>query len=133
MAAPHAADAEGTPGSVAPLLFGILGPPAFWAVRLGASYTLVPYACWRGWMALLNGVTVLMLIGCVAAGVVAWRAWRDSGGPAQVEIGGAQVRRRFMGLLGMLISGFFGLVIVAEGLANLMIDPCITWGRPADW
>jgi hypothetical protein len=116
-----------------PPLFGILAPLALWAVRLAASYVLVPYACWRNGAWALHGVTLLTLAGCVGAGVVAWRVWRRAGGPAQVETGGPAVRRRFMGLLGMLLAAFFGTVIVAEGLANLMIDPCITWGAPVEW
>jgi hypothetical protein len=49
-----------------------------------------------------------------------------------VDAGGPRVRARFMGLLGMMLSAFFGLVIVAEGIGNVMIDPCISGGMPAD-
>jgi hypothetical protein len=129
--------APGPEGRLTLLLVGTLGPPALWAARLGASYLLVPYACWHGWSAALHGVTLLTLAGCLAAGWIAWRSWRGAGGEAggggAADAGGPAVRARFMALLGVLMSAFFALVIVAEGTANVMIDPCISWGRPADW
>jgi hypothetical protein len=115
------------------LYFGIFGPPAFWVLRLGIAYVLVPYACWHGWTPLLHAVSAAGLIGCATAGWVAWGTWRGTGGGAEVESDGARVRARFMGLLGMLLAALFGGVIVAEGIGGLMIDPCISWGMPADW
>jgi hypothetical protein len=115
------------------LYFGIFGPPAFWVLRLGLSYVLVPYACWHGWTGALHAVTGLALAGCAAAGWVAWQGWRAAGGEWRVDAGGPRVRARFMGLLGMMLAAFFGVVIVAEGIGNVMIDPCISWGMPDGW
>lgn len=127
MAAEAAARSE---GGLLPLFFGILGPPVIWAVRIGTSYVLVPYACWWELPRLLDLVTLAALLAAAAAGWVAWRQWRAAGGGTQVELGGAATRTRFMALAGMLSSGFFFLVMVAEGLANLFVHPCQTAGAP---
>lgn len=117
-------------GGLFPLWFGILGPPVIWAVRIAANYILVPYACWWGWVPLLHAITLAASLGTAAAGWVAWRRWRKTGRGTEVELGGSATRTRFMALTGMLSSGFFLLVIVAEGLANVFVDPCQTAGVP---
>lgn len=116
--------------SLLPLWFGILGPPAIWAVRLSASYVLVPYACAWDMVSMLHGVTVAALLAAALAGVVAASRWRRVGGGAELELGGRAARVRFMAISGMLSSAFFFLVMVAEGLANFFVDPCQTAGAP---
>lgn len=115
---------------VASLWFGILGPPLFWAARLSSSYALVPFACRTGWVGLLNLVTGAALLGALVAGAVAWKRWRDVGGGTEVDADGRAARTRFMGLVGVLSSGFFFLVILAEGIGNFLIDPCAGGGAP---
>lgn len=112
------------------LWIGVLGPPSIWATRIATSYLLVPYACWWGWLPVLHLVTAIALLGTGAVGVMAWRAWRTVGGGGEVEIGDEATRTRFMAIVGMSSSALFLLVIVAEGLANLFIDPCQTAGAP---
>lgn len=109
--------------------FGVLGPPVIWAVRFGLIYTLVPYACWWDSVFVLHLTTILALIGTAAAGWFAWREW-SAAGPSSGEDPEPGTRSRFMGLLGMFNSAFFSLVIAAEGLANVMIDPCQQGGVP---
>lgn len=116
-----------SPGLVA-LWFGIIGPPTIWLARLAASYLLVPLVCRTGWLWLLNAVTGAALLGVAVAAAVALRSWRltrDEHGSAQ-----AAQRARFMAVVGMLVSALFFAVIVAEGLANLLVDPCLTGGAP---
>lgn len=119
---------EDAPDRLLPLWFGILGPPVFWAMRISASYVMVPFVCEYGGVLVLHGVTVAALAGATAAGLVAWGTWRGSRSatprPARGE------RARFMGLIGVLSAGFFFAVIVAESLANFIVDPCLTAGAP---
>lgn len=112
------------------LWFGMLGPPVIWAIRFGVSYVLVPYACARAGVMVLQLVTLVALLATAWAGVVAARHWRGTGKSAQVEFGGLEARARFMALFGILSSGLFFLVIAAEGLAVFFIDPCQTGGVP---
>lgn len=105
---------------------GMLGPPILWAIRLSASYVLVPVVCRTGWIGLLHAVTAASLVGVLLAGVLAYRAWRGRPGTDTPPSG----RMRFMGLAGVLSASFFFAVIVAEGLANFLVDPCLSAGAP---
>lgn len=113
-----------------PLWFALLGPPVLWAVRFGAAYVLVPLACARGSVMVLQAITVVALLATAAAGLVGWREWRRAGGSRQVELGGADARARFMALVGVLGSGLFFAVIVVEALALFFISPCQSGGAP---
>lgn len=113
-----------------PLFVGILGPPIVWAVRIATNYVLVPYACWWEFPRLLDLVTVAALVATAAAGWVAWSRWRQTGTRPEAELGSTAARTRFMSLLGMLSCGFFAMVIIAEGLANLFVHPCQAAGAP---
>lgn len=73
----------------------------------------------------LHLVTLATLALAVAGGLVAWRDWRRSGGEWPGEEGSVLARSRFMGVLGLLTSAFFALVIVAEWAAKLFLDPCV--------
>lgn len=112
------------------LLLGVLGPPIIWAIRIGASYVLVPYACALRIPLMLHLVTLAALLATVGTGWMASKRWRAA--PARVEgsPGGEPSRDRFLGLFGVLSSAFFFLVMVAEGLANVYLDPCQTAGAP---
>lgn len=109
------------------LWFGFLGPPVIWAIRLSASYALVPLVCRMGWSWLINVVTLAALAGITLAGAVAYGSWRRAGHASEP---GRARRIRFMGLVGMLIAALFFAVVVAEGLANFMVEPCIPGGAP---
>lgn len=117
------------PGS-ASLWFAVLGPPVLWAARFGASYALLPYACAPGDVRLLYALTVATLLAVAAAGVVGWVQWRRLGPSAGAPIGGPEARARFMAGLGLLGSALFFAVVVLEGLALVLIDPCRTGGVP---
>lgn len=109
-------------GERALLWFGVLGGALAWGLRFAASYLLVPVACREGtWM--LHVVTVAALVMAGAAGVVAWRSFRrDPDGPEAEDV---RQRRVVLGLVGVLLSGFFAVVTLFESVANLVLDPCL--------
>lgn len=108
------------------LWLGLLAPPVIWLARLSASYLLVPLACRSGSTWALNAVTGAALLAVAASGAVALRALRRSTAPR----GAAPImqRARFLAMMGVLVAALFFAVIVAEGLANLLVDPCLTGG-----
>jgi hypothetical protein len=115
------------------LWFGFLGPPVIWAVRFMVAYALVPGACSAGGLLALNVVTLVALAGTVLAGVVAARSWGRAGPEPGVEGDPdhtAWRRARFMAMAGIFTSALFTAVIVAEGLANVLVDPCLGSGAP---
>ncbi len=118
---------------LAQLFLGIVGPPAVWALRIGAAYILVPYACWSEQRWLVHLPSVIAILAVAAITFHAWRLWRRAGGPASTELDGVLARSRFMTLFGMMNGAFWILVMAAEELASLFIDPCLTAGHPLRW
>ncbi|MBI4496434.1 MAG: hypothetical protein HY689_00830 [Chloroflexi bacterium] len=127
---------QGIPtGSRRLLWFGLFGGHAAWTLQLIVNYFLASLACQPQApdfaMLGVNGYAILMVLvsavtGAVAlaATVVAFRRWRWSGGNG----GWAAEPARwpgFVALAGFLLSGLFFVVIVAGGMVNLFLAPCI--------
>jgi hypothetical protein len=104
------------------LVFGVLGGPVAWAAQLVVQYAATPALCGSGRTPLLHLVTAAALVVTGAALVAARRAGRTVGEAAE-EV---TVRRvHAMRLAGTVTSGFFLLVVLAQGLPALLLDPCL--------
>jgi putative membrane protein len=101
-------------GSVRPplLWFGVLGGTLAWIAHLGGSYAAVPWVCATRNEWVLHALTGSMALVAAGATGAAVRAWRGAPDPL----------RRFLGLFGFFLSGFFLLLILVEGLPALL-DP----------
>jgi hypothetical protein len=103
---------------------GLAAGPACWAINTQLNYALVPRFCGRG----LNTAPVIaaVLVAVSLAGAVwSWLAWSRYEGP------GLQIPEQD-GHPGYLLSGLgvaagvlFALVILMQGLAGLILDPCL--------
>src|SRR3712207_9559088 len=56
---------------------GVLAGPVAWAMQLVTVYALVPWAAKAHRMTVPHIVTVVLLLGALAGGLVAWRRWRS--------------------------------------------------------
>lgn len=115
------------------LWFAFLGPPIIWAMRFTVAYALVPTVCSAAGLLALNVITLVALGGTVLAGVVAAHSWRRTRGEHGAQGYRSETgwrRARFMALAGIFTSALFTAVIVAEGLANVLVDPCLGSGAP---
>ena len=110
--------------------YGFLGPPIVWAVKFMVAYALVPGACSAGGLLFLNVLTLVALGATVLAGVVAARSLRRTRGEPEEHADPTRRRARFMAMAGLFTSALFTAVIVAEGLANVLVDPCLGSGAP---
>lgn len=110
---------------VAALWFAVLAGPLAWMLGLNAGYGLVRVACARDGMLYLHAISLLTLLLALAGGWVARREWKRSGGEWPGEEGGTLPRSRFMAALGLLASGLFALVIVAQWIASFFLNPCM--------
>jgi hypothetical protein len=107
------------PGDVAADNASLLLAPVAFLLNLGLAYALVDVACVSGtrWaLHLLHAICLLLALagGYVAAGVLR-RSDRDTA---------AGSRRHVIGLAGLLASGLFALVILAQWLPEFFVDPC---------
>jgi len=119
------------------LLFGLAAAPLAWNAQVLFSSALAGFVCyphatplaaplWSGSRPIQLAVNLAGIVIALAAGLVAWRAWRitKEERPGSIhhllELG--EGRTRFMALAGMLTSALF-LIALAFGLTVLCLVP----------
>ena len=108
----------------AALWAGVLAGPLATLTQLQVNYALVLWACGAGSEWALHLVALLALLVTVAAGLLSWRNWRRAGGSWEDEGAGIVPRSRFMAAVGVLISAFIVLVVVAQWIPIFVYGPC---------
>ena len=108
------------PPGTAPMWAGVIAAPAAWFVAMQTIYTLTPNAC-QGRKPLLVVTDVVFLAATIAMAFVCWR-YRSAHAAAEER----HDRIRFLGSLGVLTCIMTSLVIIAQGIASIMLDPCAT-------
>lgn len=88
---------------------GVLTGPVVWLFDLGLMYLLVRHSCTSRSSAALFAITLAALL-LTALGALA----------AKVNL----ERNRFMALGGMMMSGFFFLLVLAEAIPVWVLNPC---------
>jgi len=106
------------------LWFGILAGPLAFLLNLQLSYMLVQPVCVAAHHLVLHLVPAGALLLTASGGVSAWRNWRRTERAGSSKAGGVLPRSRFMAGVGLLTSGLFLLVIVAQWLPNFILTPC---------
>lgn len=106
---------------------GLLGAPLIWFVQFEASYALVRGACHGGSklpLHLLSLAALLLTASVLRLGLATRRSVTTL--PRGELTGGPEGRSWMMGTVGVMVSAFIMLVIVAQWFAAVFIDPC--WG-----
>ena len=109
----------------AALWVAVLGAGVVWFVQLQTSYSLLMWTCsiQRNWP--LHVASLLFLILAAVPGVIGWREWqKDSRGESERKSAGAG-RRRFMAMLGLMLTAIFLLLILAQAIPSFFFDPCL--------
>lgn len=107
------------------LWIGWLVGPAAWALHLLVSYWLVPKACEAEATWMLHATTLATLLMSIAGGAIAWRQWSRAGRRWPDASDGEISRIRFMAVMGMLLCALSALLIIAEGVPNFILSPCL--------
>jgi hypothetical protein len=102
----------------------VLGPLVALANQ-EAIYSVNMWACGHSQRAVMHLVPFLGLLVVVATGVAAHLNWRALGRGFEDELGAIEARSRFIALLGIAISAFCAIVILAQWLAIFVFDPCM--------
>jgi hypothetical protein len=101
---------------------GLAAGPTAWAVDTQLNYALVPWACVhdRSIVPPIAGVlAVVSLLGALSS----WMAWRRHDGLRVPEQEGRP--RQLLSGIGVASGLLFAIVIVLQGVAAIMIPPCL--------
>ena len=102
---------------------GVALGPAAWGINLQAIYALAPHVCAKP----SSATTVLSIVMAVIAGcgsLISLRAVRRDAAAEWTEAQGGRARN-FMAWLGVGSGLIFGMVILNQLAAALMISPCL--------
>ena len=104
---------------------GIIGAPMIWLTQFLICYALVPYVCHTRKFFSLHLTIAIALILVAGAGILCWREWSDVGlRSPQSEDCDRLGTTRLAATVGLLSSALTFLLIVAQGIATFMVDPC---------
>lgn len=117
-------EAEAHPTNTFAQWYGVLAAPLAWAMQLQANYSLVPHACQTGDMKWLYVSSASFLLLALSALVIGAWDWRKARRRSPVSREDADARSSWVGLLGMLVSALFLLVIIAQAIPTLFFSPC---------
>lgn len=96
------------------LLGAVLLPPIVCLTQMEVAYALVPYACKDGIefsLYIVHFVGLVLALGC---GLMAYSGWKSEQADYQ----------RFLAAGGLLSSGLFSLLIIAQAIATFLMGAC---------
>jgi len=108
-------------GGTAPLWAGVLGAPAAWLVQMQSMYSFSTWSCWHHTKALLFTFNVVLLLTAIGGGLLSLTYWRG-----RKSFPDRELRVMFLSGLGIVSSIMYSLLIVSQGIAVIMLDPCAT-------
>ena len=102
----------------------IVAGPVIVAIEMQANFVLVRQACSAQRNVMLYAVIIVAMLLTIATALVAISLWRRAGSAWPTEAIDLANRIRFITALGILSSGMSFLVILAQGIATVLFDPC---------
>ena len=109
------------PRGTTPLWAGVLGAPAAWAVQMEWIYAFATWCCWHHTRSLLYAANIILLLTAMGGGIVCLSYWRG-----RRDFGEQERRIMFLSGLGIFSSVMYSILIIAQGIAAIMLDPCAT-------
>jgi len=102
----------------------VILPPAIGAAAMQADFVLVRQACAAARNIALYGVTIAGLALIIATAFIAFALWRVEGTRWPTEAADVSTRIGFIAVLGLLSSAMSFLLLLAQGIATIVFDPC---------
>ena len=102
----------------------IVAGPIIVAAEMQANFVLVRQACSAQRNLALYAVIVVAMILTIVTALVGVSLWRRAGTAWPTEAIDLANRIRFITALGILSSAMSFLVILAQGIATVLFDPC---------
>jgi hypothetical protein len=103
------------------LWVGMLGPPVAWLIQFQSIYILVYSACGAQRNYIVDATCLIFFVVIAAMVVYPLRNFRET----RARSTRVARTRHFMSLVSVMSVTLFLLVIVAQWIAALMIDPCV--------
>lgn len=118
----HAAELEPPSEKVSGLriTYALFGGIFAWMVHLIGQSALNGYVCETGQLWPMHVITAVTLVGALHPLLVGWRISRDQRDSTNVQAA------RFLGWAAVVINVFNAVMIVAEWIPVLFINPCAT-------
>ena len=109
----------------AALWIAVLGSAVVWFVQMQTSYSLLNWTCsiQRNWP--LHVASAFFLVLGAVPGVIGWKLWRRNADSVTERKSAGAGRRRFMAMLGMMLTAIFLLLIFAQAIPSFFFDPCM--------
>ena len=104
------------------LWLGILGPPLLWLTQFQTIYMLVFPACGQHRNVIIIVASLLFGLVIAVCGFIGW----SNRVPVADSPPRVKKTRHFMAVLSILSMSIFVIVTIAEVIAALMIDACVT-------
>jgi hypothetical protein len=103
---------------------GLAVGPAAWAVDTQLNYSLVDWACGKGWnpTPAIAAVLVLISLAGAASSFVAWHRHDGPGMPLPEQDGHP---RHLLSGIGVAAGLLFAAVIALQGLGGLLLESCL--------
>lgn len=103
----------------------VLLPPTVFLTEVVVTYAYVPRACDAQRTEVLHWILLAALALVCVTGAVARRDYVGLGGQLPLDHGTPEERARFLAVLGVLASALFAAAIIAQGVAQLSVSPCV--------
>ena|SRR5512146_2769990 len=107
------------------LSLGVLLGPVIALTNQELIYSANMWTCGHGYRATLHLIPLLCLIVTVGTAITAYRDWRATGTGLEEEEATIASRTRFLAIVGMGISVFSSLVVIAQWAAIGVFAPCM--------
>jgi hypothetical protein len=104
-------------------LLVVLGP-LITAIEMQINFTFVRQACSAQRSVGLYAVIIVAIALTIATAFIAYALWLQAGRTWPGESSDVATRVQFIAVLGILSSAMSLLVIVAQGIATIVFDPC---------
>jgi hypothetical protein len=112
------------PGLVS-LSLGVLLGPVIALTNQELIYAADMWTCGHGYRGTMHLIPLLCLAVAIGAALTAYRDWRAAGGGGEEEEATTAGRTRFLAIMGMGISVFSALAVIAQWAAIIVFDPCM--------
>lgn len=114
-----------SPRGIAAEWTGVLAGPIAFALDLLVSYSLVKWTCGSQHTSVLHLLTVGALLVTAGGAFASWTALAATPEHASSDGGRPVDRARFMALLGLTMSAFFAVVVIANDVPRIVLDACL--------